>query len=162
MANGIERLVARALDAHLCGADGYGVARVAEQMGRPERTVRNWCQGVCSPSAVDLLLLVDAMQSEDPAKATLLWADLSRIVRHTAHPVDVSSDTDPIPVDVLQANAAGGALAGEIASHGEETDAHEARRALPLARVAVRETLAIVAKLEALAATGPQRALVLR
>lgn len=156
MANGLERRIALALDAHLRGSRGYGVARLAEQMGRPERTIQNWCAGVCCPSLSDALLLVDAVQSEDPARATLLLADLTRIVRHTTHPVDVRSDPDPLPVDVMQEQEALGGVAAEIASHGESTDAFEARRSLPKVRALVQGALTLLGKLEAIAARTSQ------
>jgi hypothetical protein len=157
MANGIERRIALALDAHVRGRGGFGAARLAELIDRPERTVQNWCAGVCAPSSPDLLLLVEAIRSEDPARATLLWADISRIVRHTASPVDVEQDPDPLPVDCLQEQVALGEVAAEIATHGETTDAHEARRTIPKARTLVQGGMTLLGKLESIAASGPQR-----
>lgn len=159
MANGMDRKIARALDAHLRGRGGFGVGRLAELMGRPGRTLHNWCEGTCSLSSEDLFLAIDAVRSEDPSRATLLLADLVRNVGHTVQPLDLASDPDPIPIDVMQAAAAEGDLAREVASHGAATDAHEARRALPLARCAAAAVATIVGKLEALAATEAQRML---
>lgn len=158
--NGFNRKLALALDAHLCGrGNGFGVTRLADLMGKPVATIRNWCTGTCSPSAVDLLLVVDAIQAEEPRRATLLWADVSRIVKHVAQPLDPLLDHDPLPVDVLKSGAAHGQLAAEIACHGPETDPYEARRALPLARAAVAQDVEVVAKLEVIVAKTPQRAL---
>lgn len=159
MANGMDHRIARALDAHLRGRGGFGVQALAELMGRPGRTIHNWCEAVCSPSAADLFLVIDAVRSQDPARATLLLADLVRVVGHTVTPVDLASDPDPLPVDVMQAAATEGDLAREVASHGETTDPYEARRALPFVRRLAAAVAVIAGKLEALAATGPQRVL---
>lgn len=156
MANGFERKVARALDAHLRGPGGFGVGLLGELMEKPERTIHNWCEGVCSPSSADLFFLVECVRSEDPARATRLWDALSRIVGQTAEPVDVGQDGDSIPTDVLQEQEALGVVAAEVASHGAVTDSHEARRALPKVQALVHGARVLQRKLAALAATDQQ------
>jgi hypothetical protein len=78
--------VAKVLAAHIEGVDGYGSARLAEQLGINPRTVQRWCANETRPYADELLEAVAAIQEDDPVRAASLWRGVSALVLQEARP----------------------------------------------------------------------------
>lgn len=136
---------------------------LAEEMEITEDRLKSYVYGRAPFPARLAPALYHAVIETTGDRALALWAFESitglRSIGHRAKPCAAGTDGDPLPVDVAQQQGHLGDLAVEIATHGAETDATEAERALAPARANAREALEILAKLETIAGAGRQMTL---
>lgn len=114
--NGHLRRLAMVLDRHLRGRDGYGVTRLAEKISESKKTIDNWCAGVCSPSVVSMLCVMDGLRSDEAARAAALWRDLSELAGQESRPLPQIQPAASVVAGALRVQAEAGDLARAMLS----------------------------------------------
>jgi hypothetical protein len=152
MAKTYERRVAEALDRTIRGR-AYGVTRLAKQMEVAPRTIDRWCADEVSPTAGQLLQIVECIATVEPAKALALLDDLLGCPGFAAHKAFGAEtkvgDAREEAADVTEAAAE---LQHEVreATKDGAIDAAEQARIATAARRVHRETAEVPGVVQAL------------
>jgi hypothetical protein len=130
----LNRKIAMVLDLHLRGVDGYGVTRLAAELGKGTRSVNNWCEGICLPNLADALATIRAVSLASPDRGLRMADELLGLIGLWVYqaPGATRPDVDPLPVDGCQLAESAGRLAGVIA----RAEADGVRTATEVAEIA--------------------------
>jgi hypothetical protein len=111
-----ERMVARVLDRHIRGPEGFGAERLADLVGAGRSTVQKHCADETSPSLASVIQYVTAIKTEDPERAFDLWRDFSALVGMDARLQPQTSSAESVLALGLRVPAEAGELMAALAA----------------------------------------------